>query len=88
VVQTSNYNEMETFATLMKDILGKKGHVFFGKINNWGTFTDEQFITHKIWDPQHPEHDLFIKSVNVATKPLHVYHNLQEFIDTTKKTLI
>jgi len=88
VVQTSNYSEMVIFTKTMKKILGKKGHIFFGKINNWGTFNNEQFMIHKIWDPQHPEHKLFVDMVNVATKPLSVFHNLQEFIDTSKKTLI
>jgi hypothetical protein len=87
VVQDSNYMEMEIFLNLMKSILGKKVHVFFGKITNWGTFTDGQFKLRKVWDKDHPEYDLFLNAFNKVWKDPQVFHNMYEFIDI-KKTLV
>jgi MoaA/NifB/PqqE/SkfB family radical SAM enzyme len=87
VVQSHNYKEMELFLNLMKDIFGKKVNVFFGKINNWGSFTDGQFQLLKIWDQSHPEHEQFIKEFNKVFKDSQVYHNMQEFVNV-KKTLL
>jgi MoaA/NifB/PqqE/SkfB family radical SAM enzyme len=88
VVQDSNYMEMETFYNLMYSIFGKKVHVFFGKITNWGTFSEGEFKLKQVWDTKHPEHELFKKEFNKIWKNQYLFHNLYEFIDTTNKTLI
>ena len=88
VVQDCNYMEMETFYNVMDSIFGKKVNVFFGKITNWGTFTEGEFKIKQVWDVNHPEHELFKKEFNRVWKHPNVFHNLYEFIDTTKKTLI
>lgn len=88
VVQDSNYMEMETFYKLMYSIFGKKVNVFFGKITNWGTFSDAEFKIKQVWDTNHPEHQLFKKEFNKVYKNTNIFHNLYEFIDTTSKTLI
>lgn len=88
VVQTANYTEMEQFAKTMHEILGKKCTVFFGKINNWGTFSDEQFKLHKVWDETHPLHQDFIKEFDKVSRLPYVYHNLQEFVIEHPKSLI
>jgi MoaA/NifB/PqqE/SkfB family radical SAM enzyme len=88
VVQDSNYMEMETFYNLMYSIFGKKVNVFFGKIINWGTFSDGEFKLKQIWDVNHPEHELFKKEFNKIWKNTNLFHNLYEFVDTTNKTLI
>jgi sulfatase maturation enzyme AslB (radical SAM superfamily) len=88
VVQDSNYMEMETFYNLMYSIFGKKVNVFFGKITNWGTFSDGEFKLKQVWDTEHPEHHLFKKEFNKIWKNQNLFHNLYEFIDNTKKTLI
>ena len=87
VVQDSNYMEMETFYNLMYSIFGKKVGVFFGKITNWGTFSDEEFKLKQVWDKDHPEHELFKEEFNKITKNKNLFHNLHEFTDKTK-TLI
>lgn len=88
VVQTANYKEMKIFADLINDIFGKNGFVFFGKITNWGTFTEQVFDTHKIWDPKHPEHsDFLIEFAKVCHLP-HVKHNLHEFAPEKPKSLL
>jgi len=88
VVQDSNYMEMETFYNLMYSIFGKKVNVFFGKIINWGTFSDGEFQLKQVWDVNHPEHELFKKEFNRIWKNTNLFHNLYEFVDTTQKTLI
>lgn len=88
VVQDSNYTEMETFYNLMYSIFGKKVNVFFGKITNWGTFSEGEFKFKQVWDEEHPEHYLFKKEFNKVWKNQNLFHNLYEFIDNTNKTLI
>ena len=80
VVQQKNYKEMKLFYDLMVSIFGKKVNVYYGKITNWGTFTDDEFIGHKIWEPIHPEYHEFIKEVNLFLPKEQTWHNLQEFI--------
>jgi MoaA/NifB/PqqE/SkfB family radical SAM enzyme len=87
VVQDTNYMEMKTFYNLMYSIFGKKVHVFFGKITNWGTFSDGEFKLKQVWDVNHPEHELFKKEFNSIWKNTNLFHNLYEFIEN-KKTLI
>ena len=88
VVQDTNYMEMETFYNLMYSIFDNKVNVFFGKITNWGTFSEGEFKLKQVWDTQHPEHHLFKKEFNKIWKNTNLFHNLYEFIDTTNKTLI
>jgi MoaA/NifB/PqqE/SkfB family radical SAM enzyme len=88
VVQDSNYMEMETFYNLMYSIFGKRVNVFFGKITNWGTFSEGEFKLKQVWDTEHPEHALFKKEFNKIWKNQNLFHNLYEFIDNTNKTLI
>jgi hypothetical protein len=88
VVQDSNYMEMETFYNLMYSIFGKKVNVFFGKITNWGTFSEGEFKLKQVWDTNHPEHGLFKKEFNKIWKNTNLFHNLYEFVDNTQKTLI
>jgi MoaA/NifB/PqqE/SkfB family radical SAM enzyme len=88
VVQDSNYMEMEEFYNLMYSIFDKKVNVFFGKITNWGTFSESEFKLKQVWDIEHPEHYLFKKEFNKIWKNQNLFHNLYEFIDNTDKTLI
>jgi hypothetical protein len=80
VVQQKNYKEMKQFNTLMNEIFGEKTEVFFGKITNWGTFSDDEYVEQQIWDKKHKEYDDFIKEVNSVLPFNNGWHNLQEFI--------
>jgi hypothetical protein len=87
VVQQTNYMEMVDFLNIMQSIFGNRVKVFFGKITNWGTFSDETFKLLQIWSTEHPEHQLFLEEFKkVATNP-YVFHNMYEFMDI-KKSLI
>jgi MoaA/NifB/PqqE/SkfB family radical SAM enzyme len=88
VVQDSNYMEMEIFYNLMYSIFGKRVNVFFGKITNWGTFSEDEYKLKQVWDIEHSKHLLFKKEFNKLWKNTNLSHNLYEFIDDTVKTLI
>ena len=88
VVQDSNYMEMEIFYNLMFTIFENKVNVFFGKITNWGTFSEGEFKLKQVWDSEHPEHHLFKKEFNKVWKNTNLFHNLYEFIDSTHTSLI
>lgn len=87
VVQKHNYKEMKLFYDLMLEIFGKKASVYFGKINNWGTFSNEEFETHKVWNETHNEYSSFLKEVNRTIPAKQLWHNLQEFVEP-KKSMI
>lgn len=87
VVQDTNYMEMETFYETMYGIFGNKVNVFFGKITNWGTFSDGEYNLKKVWDPSHPEHDKFLIELHKVWKNKNLFHNMYEFINF-KKTLL
>lgn len=88
VVQDSNYGEMDIFYDLMYSIFGNKVNVFFGKITNWGTFSNDEFKVKQIWDVNHPEHELFKKEFNKICRNKNMSHNLYEFIETKRTQLI
>lgn len=88
VVQRHNYKEMKMFYDLMNDIFGKKADVFFGKINNWGTFTEEEYVAEQVWNPTHSEYNLFIKEVNKVLPAHGAWTNLQEFLLHDNKQLL
>lgn len=84
VVQQKNYKEMYDFAQLMKSIFGNKVLVLFVKINNWGTFSDSEFMKEKIWDSNHPEYDDFIIELNRIKGLSNVYHNMHDLLNEEK----
>lgn len=84
VVQKHNYKEIKIFHDLVKDIFGQRVNVFFGKINNWGTFTNDEYIDHKVWDTNHPEYNDFLNEVRKLLPSENTYHNLQEFLSDDK----
>lgn len=87
VVQQSNYAEMETFLNLIYSIFGIKTKVFFGRITNWGTFSNGEFKLIDVGNSNHPEHKLFLKEFSkVATNP-YVFHNMYNLIEI-KKSMI
>ncbi|TNF27269.1 MAG: radical SAM protein [Deltaproteobacteria bacterium] len=65
VVQQRNYREMPEFVKLGKEVGADK--VFFQKVVNWGTWTNEIYEQQAIWKNSHPEHQLFL---DVLSHPL------------------
>lgn len=69
VAQKDNYNEMVDFVELMNSIFSKKKVlIYFYKVANWGTFSDEEYNKVKIWDNTHPEYEQFRKEVHRLKK--------------------
>ena len=87
VVQKSNYKEMKLFYNIMKKIFRNKVSVFYGKVNNWGTYTEKEFNDLAVWNNNHPLHLDFLSHVNETLPADRAWSNLQEFI-TEKKQLI
>jgi hypothetical protein len=78
---------MALFLEIMQSIFKQKTKVFFGKINNWGTFDSHMFELLKIWDSNHPEHKEFLNELKkVATNP-YVFHNMHDLLES-KKSII
>lgn len=84
VVQQKNYKEMKKFYDLMNSIFPKYLHVYYNKITNWDTFTEEEFLKEQVWNSNHPEYKEFIKEVNKTLPAQKAWSNLQEFIQPQK----
>lgn len=87
VVQQNNYTEMQLFLNLMESIFGNKVKVFFGRINNWGTFSDTDFNKMDICNIYHVEHNLFLNEFKKVSTHPQVFHNMYEFVNT-KQSII
>lgn len=87
VVQKNNYKEMKIFYDLMTSIFGNRVNIFFGRINNWGTFSEEEYKEQKVWDYNHPDHQDFLREVNSILPANNSFNNLQEFISGNKSLI-
>lgn len=79
VVQDSNYLEMEDFYNMMFNIFDGKARIFFKKITNWGTFSNEEFSGKEIFNPNHPEFNMFLlqlKKIDKKHKCVHNFHDI------------
>jgi wyosine [tRNA(Phe)-imidazoG37] synthetase (radical SAM superfamily) len=80
VVQENNFREMKEFMEL-----GKKHGcdlVEFQCIENWGTFTPEQFAAVAVHHPSHPNHQEFLDYLNTPlfADPIVSMYKLLEYI--------
>jgi organic radical activating enzyme len=87
VVQACNYHEMYDFVKLIKGIFGDKAVIYFGKIVNWGTFSDGEYKLRKIWDESHPDHENFKKELKKIGADAQIFHNMNDLFDF-QKTII
>lgn len=80
VLQNNNYKDMVGFVEMadrLQKLNGMKTEVNFIHINNWGTFTPDEFKIKNILDIEHPENKLFLLETE-KLKNLN-YDNLQIF---------
>lgn len=61
VVQVENYHEMGEMISLAERV-GADG-VYFGRITNWGTFSQAEYKRKAVFLPEHPEHGHFIEAM-------------------------
>jgi len=87
VVQQGNYTEMKSFLDLMVSIFGNKAKVFFGRITNWGTFSDGQFKLIDVANKEHPEYELFLEEFSKVAKDPYVFHNMYDSMDLNKSLI-
>ncbi|OUR93617.1 hypothetical protein A9Q84_19300 [Halobacteriovorax marinus] len=59
VVQDYNFKEMPAFALLGKKFGADK--VFFQRIINWGTYSEEVFLERAVYREAHPSYEKFVK---------------------------
>jgi MoaA/NifB/PqqE/SkfB family radical SAM enzyme len=81
VVQDSNYIEMEDFYNLMMDIFKGDVNVYFNKITNWGTYSENEFKLKQIWDESHPEFYMFLHQLNKINNKHKCIHNMYDIIE-------
>jgi sulfatase maturation enzyme AslB (radical SAM superfamily) len=60
VVQALNYREMPEFVDLL-DQYRAVDTISFSLINNWGSYSADEFKRHAIWQTNHPEFSNFLK---------------------------
>jgi hypothetical protein len=61
VVQVENYHEMGEMISLAETV-GADG-VYFGRITNWGTFSQADYTRKAVFLPEHPEHARFLDAM-------------------------
>ena len=82
VVQNNNYMEMVDFVKMsdyFQKLNGVNTAVSFQHINNWGTFSNADFMIKSIANEKHPEHSLFKIESDKIKRMRELYPNLQIF---------
>lgn len=82
VVQNNNYMEMCDFvkmADYFQKLNGMKTSVSFQHINNWGTFSNANFMIKNVSNENHPEYGMFQTEVQKLKSMRDEYTNLQIF---------
>lgn len=54
VVQQNNFREMPEFVALGRRVGADR--IYFSKLMNWGTFSEEEYASRTVHDPLHPDH--------------------------------
>lgn len=82
VVQVENYHEMGEMLSLAERI-GADG-VYFGRITNWGTFSQSEYTRKAVFLPEHPEHGRFLDAMADPrlASPRAYIGNLVDFLPT------
>lgn len=79
VVQKNNYTEVALFYDLFSKILNgtnKKYTIFYNRIANWGTYSDEEFLDADICNINHPNYQEFYKLFKPLLNKPHIEQNI------------
>lgn len=64
VVQQSNFHEMKKYVELILENFDAAKSIHFSKVNDWNTWSKEEFDNAAIWKDSHPLHSDFLKVLN------------------------
>lgn len=80
VIQKHNYLEFPEFIRLGKEL--GVDHVYFQKINDWGTYSKEEFREQAIYRPDHPLFQEFVETLNCSevSDPIVKLGNMAELL--------
>ncbi|MEN6291952.1 MAG: hypothetical protein ABFD07_08065, partial [Methanobacterium sp.] len=84
VVQDTNYKEMKMLYDLINNLphYRKDKHiVYFGKILNWGTYTDDEFLIKQIWGEHHPNFNDFLVELKKIGIKYNSTNNMSDIIE-------
>ena len=84
VVQDTNYKEMLSFYDIINNLPNHKKNksiVYYGKILNWGTFTDEEFLQKQIWGEHHPMFNDFLIELKKIGFLYNSINNMNDIIE-------
>jgi hypothetical protein len=62
VVQDANLGEMEGFVRLAKSVSANR--VYFSVLNNWGTYSDDDYLGRAVHLPGHPRHLELLETIS------------------------
>ena len=68
VVQLTNYKEIPAFVKLCRELGIKK--INWQKMWNWGTWSQEEFLQHNIYRPEHPLYSELVEIFKKAGQPI------------------
>jgi molybdenum cofactor biosynthesis enzyme MoaA len=80
IVQDTNFMEMELFYNLMSEIFNNKARIYFKRIDNWGTFTEEEFKEKEVFREDHPMFNLFLLQLLKIDKKYNSFHNMHDIV--------
>lgn len=84
VVQDANYKEMEMFYKLINNLphFRKNKHiVYFGKILNWGTYSEEEFLVKQVWGEHHSNFNDFLLELKKIGIIYNSTNNMNDIIE-------
>lgn len=88
VVQQRNYREMPDFVNLGKKVGADK--IFFQKVVNWGTWSQDVYEQQAVWKKEHPEHQMFldILSHSLLKDPMVKRGNLSDLLESAPESFL
>jgi len=84
VVQDTNYKEMSLFYELISNLPfnpKNKFNVFFSKILNNGTYTEDEYLTKQIWNELHPRFNDFLIELQKVGLRYNSINNMNDIIE-------
>ena len=91
VCQDSNYKEMYEFYKLIKNLNWNSDKIFdinFNHMLNWGTFSEKEYISKDISNPNHELHSDFLSELSKVHGKKNVFHNFNHLMPEIEKKLI